>query len=158
MGWCALACLCSRRLCGARPLLLLLMHLVEWLAYYVVLIPVDRRTSYNVLRLWNRRELGRFRLGVHACRVLASVWAARILVVGGNRIAQARQSGGKDIVVGEGLLRSLLLERAGKRLGVGYGCGLEFFEGLEIALALLALQLQERNGGAEGDGIWVVRL
>lgn len=50
------------------------------------------------------------------------------------------------------------MERAGKGLRVGYGGGLEVLEGLEVALALLALQLQERYSGAQGNGIGVVRL
>lgn len=56
------------------------------------------------------------------------------------------------------LLCSLLVERAGKGLGVGYGGGLEVLEGLEVALALVALQLQEGYGGAQGNGIGIVRL
>ena len=57
-----------------------------------------------------------------------------------------------------GGLRSLFLQRLGEGLWVRHSGCLELFEGLEIALALLALKLQERYGGAEGDGIWVVRL
>lgn len=52
----------------------------------------------------------------------------------------------------------MFLQRAHERLRVGYSGCLEVLEGPQVALALFALQLQERDGGAQGDGIWVLAL
>lgn len=52
-------------------------------------------------------------------------------------------------------LGALFLERAHKAVRVGDGGRLELFEGLQVALALFALQLEERDGGSQGNGVGV---
>lgn len=153
MRWSALSSFCARRLWGAGPLLLLLVNLVEGLSHYVVLVPVDGRTAHNVLGLGYRGKLGRIRVFVGARRVLARVGTA-----GAVAMAEAGQCGRECIMIRVRLLGALLLQRACECLGIGDGGGLELLESLEVALALLALQLQQRYGGAQGNGIGVVRL
>jgi len=57
-----------------------------------------------------------------------------------------------------GSVGPLLVQRTHKVLRVGHGGGLEFLEGFEVALALLALQLEQRYGGAQGYRIGVFAL
>jgi hypothetical protein len=55
-------------------------------------------------------------------------------------------------------MRSILLDRSPKGHGVGDSDGLELGQSLEVPLALLALQLQEGDGGAQGQDVGVVAL
>jgi len=127
----------------------------------VVFLPFDGRTSHYVLRLGDPRNLGGRHFGVDVSRVLtrSRTWLRTgVGVVTGHGIGEARKSGRQYIVVRGDCLGSLRLQRTSKGRWVRYGDGLELLQGLEIALALLALQLQQGNGGAQGDCIRVVTL
>lgn len=124
----------------------------------MILVPVDGWTSHDVLRLRYCGELGWVWLRLHVRGIFARVCAVRVLFATACCVGQTGQCWREDVLVRLGGLRALFLQRAHERLRVGYSGCLEVLEGPQVALALFALQLQERDGGAQGDGIWVLAL
>ena len=125
----------------SRILPLLLVHLIEWLSYDVILCPVDGRATDDILRLWYRRHsrlLWLRTFGVY--RVVASLLVVVVVIVGLGIIGKGRGQSIRGRLGGSGFV---LLQRAHEALRIGNGGLLELFEGLEIALALLALQLEQ---------------
>ena len=159
--WGSCARLRARWLGLPRPLLLLLVQLVQRLSHDVVFLPIHRRAAHDVLRLWDGRKLGRTGcagIGRVLARVCAGLAIFRANVRARHRICEAVQRRSEDVAVGLRGLLSALLYGAHKASGVGDGDRLELGQGLQVALALLALQLQQRDGGAQGDDIWVLAL
>jgi hypothetical protein len=73
-------------------------------------------------------------------------------------IRKAGQRGREDIVIRLCCMRLAVLDGVRKARWVGDGDRLELGQGLEVALALLALQLQQRYGGAQCYDIGIVAL
>jgi hypothetical protein len=81
-----------------------------------------------------------------------------VFVVALRGINKASEGGREDVGVCSCRVCALLLQGAHEALWILDGGMLELLERLEVALALLALQLQERYGGAQGYGIGVLAL
>jgi hypothetical protein len=164
------------RFARPRPLALLLVHLVERLAYDVVFGPLNRWAAHNILGLWYGGEsctgclcvdVGRVfaRVGALPCGrgvVLAAVVAVVAVAVAvegsGGCVYEAGEGRSQDVAVCAGSLGALLLQGAHKGVGVCDGGMLEFLKSLQVAAALVALQLQQGDGGAQGNGVGVVAL
>jgi hypothetical protein len=150
------------------------VHLVERLADNVVFGPLDRWTAHNILGLWYGGEsctgclcvnVGRVfaRIGALPCGrgvVLVAVAVAVAVAVEGSGgcVCEAGEGRGQDVAMCAGSLGALLLQGAHKGVGVCDGGMLEFLESQQVAAALVALQLQQGDGGAQGNGVGVVAL
>jgi hypothetical protein len=152
---------------------LLLVHLVERLADDVVFGPLDRWAAHNILGLWYGGkscagcpcvDVGRVFARIGALPrgrgvVLAAVVAVAVAVEwSGGCVCEAGEGRGQDVAVCAGSLSALVLEGAHKGVGVCDGGMLEFLESLQVAAALVALQLQQGDGGAQGNSVGVVAL
>lgn len=121
------------------------MHLVERLPHDMIFVPVHWWTSYDVLWFGNSRKL-RFLRGrsFYACGIFSRrpilVFATLTLFLP-CRLGYVGKSRREYVALCFGSVCPLLLQRANEALRVGHSGSLEFLQGLEIALALLALQL-----------------
>jgi hypothetical protein len=129
----------------------------------MVFLPLHWRTSYDVLRFGNGRK---FRLfgsrrfytrGILARRsILLFATSTLFLPSVFEYIGQSRR---EYVPLGfGGGLCVLLLQRANKVLRVGYSGSPEFLKGFQVALALLALQLEEGYRGAQCYRIGILAL
>lgn len=138
------------------------MHLVQRLPHDVVFRPVHRGTSHDILGLrdWGKRRLvrnGTFDL----CGVLSHAilfYGVALCAFTRGQISNVGEGRGEHVARFAGSLLALLLERAHKGMRVLDGGGLEVFQGLEVALALLPLELQQRDGGAQCYRVGVLAL
>lgn len=136
------------------PLLLFVVHLVERLADDVIFRPLDRRTPNHILRL---RYSGKF-VRVYTHRVLAPRHRLLAVTVTLDCVCETSERGGEHIVVRSCSLCALLLQGAHEAFRILDGGMLELLQGFQVALALLALDLQQRYRGSQGYGIWVLAL
>lgn len=117
----------------------------------MVFRPLDGWTSNHVLRLWYCRKFGHA-LGVYARRVLAPgsrlLSGSGVVAVTLGYVRKASKRWREDIVVCSCRLCPLFLQRAHEALWILDCSMLELFQRLQIALALLALYLQQRYCGA----------
>jgi hypothetical protein len=136
------------------------VHLVERLADDVVFGPLDRWAAHDILGLWYGGKSCAGCPCVDVGRVFARIGAlprGRGVVLAGC-VCEAGEGRGQDVAVCAGSLSALVLEGAHKGVGVCNGGMLEFLESLQVAAALVALQLQQGDGGAQGNGVGVIAL
>lgn len=120
------------------PLLLLGVQLVQRLAHDVVLGPVDGRAAEDVLRLGYGAEFRRWR----SRRARRSGLVIAVAALIDHIIQAAVQRGAKEVILGTFGLQAARLELLDKSFGLSDGGILNPLEGLNVLLALVALNLQ----------------
>lgn len=127
------------RFAGPWPLLLFVVYLVERLADDVVFRPLNWRTPNHILWLRYGGKL----VGVYTRRVLAP--RHRLLAVAATLdcVCETSERRREHIVMRCCSLCALLLQGAHEAFRVLNGGMLELLQGFQVALALLALDLQQ---------------
>jgi hypothetical protein len=144
------------------PLLLLLVQLIQRLPNNVVFLPIDRWAANNILWLGDRGEFVCACGGSYIGGVFAHLYPRlphfHIRSFTRHRVCQTGERRAEYIIARLCCLRSVFLYRLGKAFGVRDSNRLELGKSPQVALALLALQLQERYCGSQCYDIWILTL